>query len=776
MGMHAVEGALVACPDGAFSRSDDRRKSSSDRTYVLSTIAQRSGPSGMDGSTFDATLFRLIKYLYTLLPALVAVGIAKGYGQSDTLRSVGRVTDEGCTNDTTIMFRATSAVKRISADVPGRDTIPALRRPLKVRGQVEIGGGYGPLPYSVNEGRLWNAYTRGEVGLDLMGVPLKVAFDVGTDKPQRGPRDRIRLMVDHERLLERSRWGQADSLQGVREKLDSLKEVRAAMRRTLNGIAFERSRPSMDGVPGGVPFPSVPADSLPSVPDAVPRGASVGSGKLDSLRLRAMDLERSLKEIEQRIAELEMLEQRHTGVVNASQQGEPFFQGMLSGIKRLEVGSCSPGRSEFLFNGVDMQGVAIQYERNNVILSLDHGRVLDEAWRATDVTSARLRRLNESLFLADVNDLSARRLTVVRAGLGTFAGSHVIIGYLGGRRNILPQGVLMSDPLGGREVNQVLEADMAYAIGESHTVRMVVASSILDIRGSAEEGTEQPTTSDLFRVDEGTEHAAKLIWSSSLADIGMSIEAEGRTVSKAFQSFGLGFLRSGAKAVEIRASQRLGRKVRLRLRGTREVREGTGAARGSTMSRGQLRADYRASRHLTLRASATPVVVVSPTGEEDATSASMLAGLGGDLRKRWGGWSGTLSADVGRYGWRGGDGPVQHATHITTGLGIGDDRWSGRVGWTSLIDPSDSTASNAEDLSVQVDRECTNGAHFSGSIHFTANEHPGWTMTALFSISKSFSVSLLAESYPRSIFVFNYMDSSKLDDTYHCSVGLLFKW
>lgn len=471
-----------------------------------------------------------------------------------------------------------------------------------------------------------------------------------------------------------------------------------------------------------------------------------------------------------------MLRQRHTSVVNASQQGEPFFQGLLSGIKRLEVGSCSPGRSEFLSNGVDMQGVSIQYERNNVILSFDHGRVLDEAWRATDITSARLRRLNESLFLTDVKDLSARRLTIMRAGLGTFAGSHVIIGYLSGRRNILPQGVLVPDPSGGGEVNQVLEADMAYAINERHAVRLVVASSILGTRGGMEEGAERPTMSDLFRVDEGTGHAAKLIWSSSLEGIGMSIEVEGRTVSRTFQSFGLGFLRTGARAVEMRASQRLGRKVRLRLRGTHEVREGPGTAPGSTMDRGQLRADYKVSRQLTLRASATPVMTVTRIGEEGVVSTSVLAGLGGDLRKRWNGWSGALSADIGQYRWTGGDGPVQHATHITTGLTMGDDRWSGRIGWTALIDPSDSTASNAEDLSVQVDREYANGSHFGAGIHFPVNDRPGWVITALFPVSKSFSINLLAESYPRSLFVFNDMDTGRSIDTYHCSIGLLFKW
>lgn len=704
---------------------------------------------------------------------LVAGYMEKAHGQADTL-SASDVRQGAIADDRDRAPRGSDLVKAIVPVVPAVDTGWVPPKVKKVRGQVEAGGGHGPLPYSADVQKPWNAYARGELGMDVVGMPLKVTFDLGTDIPQRGPRNRIRLMVDRDRLVERVRWKQADTLQHVHAQLDSLKDVRAAMRRELNGIGSQRAGLSMDGLPVAPSAPSL-SDTLPPVPDGLIGGVPQHEHQLDSLRDREAGIERSLRSIEERIAALERLEQRQASVVNASQEGESMFQGLLSGIKRLEVGSCSPGRSEFLIDGVDMQGVSLQYERNNVLLSFDRGRVLDETWR-TDAASERLRRLNESLFLADVSDLSPRQLTVVRAGLGTFAGSHVIVGYLSGRRTIQPPGMFPIDPSAGKEVNQVLEADMAYVVNEHHTVRLVVASSILDTRTPGAEEAVRPTTSDLFRVDEDADHAAKVIWSSSFDRTRTSVEVEGRTVSSDFQSFGLGFLRSGAKAVETRVSQQVGKKVRLRFRGTREVRDGLGAAPSSTLSRGQLRSDYRVSRLLTLRASVMPVLVVVGASEGSLRSVSTLTGLGGDLRKRWKTWSTTLSADLGRYGWRGPDGPAQQATHVTAGLGFGDEHWSARLGWASLLDGSDSTASKTQDLSFQLDRRCASGAHFGGSIHVPTDERTGWTMSISFPLSNGFSITGLIENYPQFLLLFNTDDPDKNNDTYHWSIGLACKW
>src|SRR5690606_28230901 len=100
---------------------------------------------------------------------------------------------------------------------------------------MEFGGIHGQLPYSVPGAVHWSAFARGEVGMDLFGVPVKALVDLGTDLPVRGQRNSVRFAFDAPRMLHNEQWTDAHALHDARSRLDSLNIERAAQFRRVKG-------------------------------------------------------------------------------------------------------------------------------------------------------------------------------------------------------------------------------------------------------------------------------------------------------------------------------------------------------------------------------------------------------------------------------------------------------------------------------------------------------------------------------------------------------------
>ncbi len=394
-----------------------------------------------------------------------------------------------------------------------------------------------------------------------------------------------------------------DTLSGLPPALDSL----------AIPIAPEANAP--------VPSTTPPAlTTLPSAPDALDQTqkelTAAGNGQARAEAMVNMDMDRS-------------------------RAGR-----FLMGLRRAELGSLTPSGSEFLLNGLSLQGLGVEWASEHFFLSFDHGRCLDDSWRSATISSDRLRQLQESLFLVDASDLDPRRLTALRTGIGTPEGTHVHIGLLRGRRSGMAYGA--DGPFGAEPstmTNHVIEMDAAVAIKSHHRARLVVARSMTRIDvGEAPAGEEQPAT---LGTSDPRFTAAMLQWRSELPKARATVDLTGRTIGLGFHSMGLAFARSGSRSVDGMISKDIGR-LRLRLGYKKEMRQNAAGEDQIQLDRYRIQSTYRLSKAVLLRASLLPMSV---QGVKDpiADQRTMVYQAGINIRWRRGRTHYSLLGDCSRY-------------------------------------------------------------------------------------------------------------------------------
>ena len=96
----------------------------------------------------------------------------------------------------------------------------ALRK--RTQGRIEVGGIYGQVPFASESTGPWNAFAKGNVSVNMLGIPVGVLFDVGTDVPVRGQRNTLRFSFDAPRALEVGQWSDAHQLHRLTGQMDAL--------------------------------------------------------------------------------------------------------------------------------------------------------------------------------------------------------------------------------------------------------------------------------------------------------------------------------------------------------------------------------------------------------------------------------------------------------------------------------------------------------------------------------------------------------------------------
>lgn len=650
------------------------------------------------------------------------------------------------------------------------DSVPSGHR-FKTRGQVEVGGIQGPLPYSAAGTSQWNAYAKGEVGADLFGVPVKMLLDLGTDLPVRGQRNSVRFAFDAPRLMDKDKWGDASALHSLQSRLDSLENLRVQQYRKVKGAEDrlahlqlpevrqpELTSPQVDPLP--ISRPADPLDTLVATSPGIPciKHPVSGSAKLDSLHGQLSLAKQRLDQLDALVTGQRMRVQRLTSTMNATKAEPGIIGRFVQGIKHLELGSCSPSSSEYLINGVNFQGVSFEYERKGIYLSFDKGRSFDDPWMDTDPVRERLRLLQQSLFFADARDLNPRKLTAVKVGLGGPEATHFHLGYLTGSRNDVPLGVSLPPGPSYTLHNHVVELDLGYAIKRTHLLRVIWARSVTGTGANGETGAPATQVGDLFDVKAGLNQAVKLGWSSNFERTGTRVEAELRSISPYFQSFGMGFVRNGSRAAELHLDQRLGRSLRVRGRYVLEDRAVPGDAPRQAMDirRMQAMIMYRPTRSLTLRAGVMPVKVRTRLTEGGQwTSGNKMYSLGGDLRQRWKKTVALFSTDLGLYEWRTSEGNGSTVENHSVSLSIlKGERWNFRVSWTGMTGPADSSSVPEDNFSLHAGYQARKGTLVNAGVQAPAVGRLGWSAEVRQTVGKRISVGLRGENFSRTDILF----------------------
>lgn len=496
-------------------------------------------------------------------------------------------------------------------------------------GALHVGLIYGRPPFSAEATDAWNITGKGDLQLTLFGIPIISSYEFGSFASTRGAQNRLRVSVDTEKLKEMIQLRDARRLEQARWRHDSLQIALAAGERSVVvdsaafparlpqqevqapsseaiGLDTDSLRSTTDRSTGELPRPRqdpLAVDTglaLPTVPDA--NGVLLSAAESARDRAEAMvtmDMERSI--------------------------GGRF----LMGLRRMELGSLTPNGSEFLLNGLSLQGVGMEWGSERFFFAFDHGSCLDDVWRSATITAERLRRLQESLFLLDAPALDPRKLTVLRTGVGLPEASHIHIGLLRGRRSGLFYGSEgPSSDERNEMTNHVIEVDAAMAIKADHMVRLVVARSVTNLE-VGEPGLEGE---DALDGGAATQYSAGMLhWRTELPKARTTFHLTGRAVGSAFHSMGLAFLRSGTRSLDGALSKDLGR-LRLRLGYKRELRQGASDKDQLRLDRIRLQTTYRLSKAVSLRASMLPLFVA---GREPSITDQRVVVTQAGINVRW---------------------------------------------------------------------------------------------------------------------------------------------
>lgn len=549
-----------------------------------------------------------------------------------------------------------------------RASLPFLRNAIqrmKINGNVEVGAVHGPLPFTLPSASLNNAYARGQISLGSKSFPVGIVFDLGTDHPIRGQRNSIRFQFDAPKLLKAERWEQARHLQQAQHGLDSMVTIQSQHRRQLAGVEAKISaNDNMDTIKlvQSTHQPHVQQDSLavPGDPtlselDLPDVDGSVFSS-IDSLRNTLPAMQEQQKHLDSLVAHQEQLIQRTRALVSLSGEKRGKLQELAQGIRRLELGSCAPSSSEFLLNGLSYQGVSFEYAHKDLFFAFDHGRSFDDTWMNNDPVFQDLRRLHQSLFLQDAQELSPKRITVLRTGLGIPEGSHAHIGFLRGVRGDVPPGYPMPSTPQLELTNHVIEMDLGHVFFKRHTFQVVYARS-LTLGGVGTDDIvagERISVGDLFNAKTKNNEALKAKWVSDLIKTGTRVSAELRSIDQLFHSFGIGFIRNGSRALEVSIDQRVNERLRLRGRAATEERmmPVNGSDGTFMVQRASVSAQWSVSEALRLRGGFSPntITPIEPMTASTTTKNHVLTS-GGGWRKRWKRTTMTADIDASAYRW-----------------------------------------------------------------------------------------------------------------------------
>lgn len=652
----------------------------------------------------------------------------------------------------------------------------------KPSGSLEIGGIHGTVPFSYAQGNLWNAYAKGAIGLDLLGAPLQVIFDLGTDLPISGQRNKIRFAFDPGRAALNERWNDARQLHDAKAKLDSLQGQQALLQRGIEGTKARlraereaRSRALADSIAQQVPsldsLTTVPAFAQPTATDSlfnpsdgqtitastpnsvagfgkVPQ-SSASQTRIDSLEQQLRAQETRMRSMQEKVAQAKQAAGLKGAITRAGIEKAPLAQRIAQGIRRFEIGSCTPEGSDFLINGITLQGISFTYAHKDLFLAFDHGRTLDDAARDAAPISNRLRQLHQSLFMADTRDLNPRRITDLRIGFGDAEGTHAHIGLLRGTRFDHPAGSNASPDSRFAMRNHVAEVDAGVEVKKGHSARFIYARSATGPLANAENDAQQDDqSSSLFSNDPRAE-AMKLSWTSDFRRIGTRVALEGRRITPWFQSYGLGFLRPGSRAGELRLDQSLGARARLRAKGSAEERTSTveDGERSMIIQRAQLALQLRPIRTLSVTASYAPVRTHWTDGENPALRSENYT-LGANLRERWRKTVVTANATLSLYQWTTSE--VQGgAWNGTAGASIAMGKRCTLGGqWTMLRGTTTDTIPTATNIGVNIGYRSDKGLSIDASVQFPDAGAVAWHAEARQVLRKGFSIGFRSQRYP----------------------------
>jgi hypothetical protein len=460
---------------------------------------------------------------------------------------------------------------------------------IKPTGNISVGYEYGVLPFvSGDNYPAGGISSNGNISFLLLNIPLELTYHYTSIKNVIGLNNYFRISYDTDRYKEqlnqqmniKNQLGKADlsKLQLQQQKsLQKIEYLNYLQKHPNYKTLADTTKANLNyNIPdsSGIPSYSNPLDTLglnydSSIPynTTINRNDSISNELLKS-RAQYDSISNLIVKTKQQIEQIKNIQN------NSEQLQNPYLSGVqnfLSGIKKFEIGLCHPSYSMFLVNNVPLQGINIEYSRNNNFIGFTYGTTINNLMFNTNTVQGAMETARNLYNYFDFGNLSAgRKIVCLKGGVGTKEGSHMYIGFLAGKGRTdylhpLPDGG--TSTVFSKESNFVMELDAKYKVSEKMSVDFLVGKSSVQTGDLNSEGVSK-AVSEIFSDYRSNAFMVRL--NAAIKKTSTKVTISTRWIDPYFRSFGIGFLRSDNLRYEIKAEQPITKRIKYSIAYRRE--------------------------------------------------------------------------------------------------------------------------------------------------------------------------------------------------------------
>jgi len=232
----------------------------------------------------------------------------------------------------------------------------------------------------------------------------------------------------------------------------------------------------------------------------------------------------------------------------------------MSHIKKLEIGLCNPTYSTFLINNVPLQGINVEYEKNEHFIAITYGTTLDPLLFNTNTLQGTIQGARNLYNYFDFGNLVAgRKIFSVKGGAGLKDKTHLYVGMLVGKGKTDHSHPSIDPSKTKTESNVVLEIDGKYEFTENVSLDIIFGKSSVKEEDVTMEQIKK-SINEIFSNYRSNAFLARL--NAGIKKTNTKLTFSTRWVDPYFNSFGLSFLRSDNLRYEVKVEQPITKRIK----------------------------------------------------------------------------------------------------------------------------------------------------------------------------------------------------------------------
>lgn len=336
---------------------------------------------------------------------------------------------------------------------------------VQVQGNLGASYQYGLLtgyvdPNSTNPLNVFNS--RGDLALEALAVPLNVSYNYSNFLNPLGVNNYVRCSIDTDKLKQRASDQKAAKLAGFQKGAESLQRGKEVLQgklgmgevllqkyaRELGNYQDQMDQykaqlgTQMDSL-GGLPTDtSAYMAGISSKRDSLMALYADARGRYDHAKQLYDTLQQAYNKVQQVYALYEQYQQglsslkdqaANLSVTGAKEAlGDKLSsqkQGMLSGLKTLDLGLSYPKTTGLSKNSVPIKGANIEFQKEHWYLSFCSGVTMNNLMVSTDAIQNKLNNSSNLFNRFDFQNIRERGwLTAIKTGYGTPESTHFYVG------------------------------------------------------------------------------------------------------------------------------------------------------------------------------------------------------------------------------------------------------------------------------------------------------------------------------------------------------------